>query len=640
MPGDSVDLKEFALFESFEEPFFVMDSDGTILYTNQRFSERFQKRSENLVGHNLMQRTSVRPLNLALDADWETMGNEVIQAGGRRAFERDLEDQSLKYTIYPYRSSRLLVIIQDITEQKRFARNAEQGQALLKALVNTIPASVIIIDAEMRLVGWNQFSQDTINGKSESEMRAAGINPFQRIHPDDLYEVKRTFLNILNFDIEDSVEFRMFHQNGPPYVWATARGKKVIIENKPCVVTVVTETTELFTAEDRRKLQEDKLRQAPKMELLGQLAGGIAHDFNNSLTAILVNTEILLEKLDPSLPFIENIRDIRKAALQSAEMTRKILNFVREQGTDAEPLVVDTIIDNHLQVLQRTLGANILLKWKPGLNDHMVRMVPGQLEQIVSNLCINSRDAISGPGTITVTTKARRIGNQAASALHPAMTAGNYIILSVTDTGCGIDADRLPHIFEPVFSAGKPGEGNGLGLAMVHGILQQNYGHIECTSKPGKGSTFTIYLPEYRQEAIPEPVTPEIAGTCSKGQATILLVEDEVNILKFIKEVLEDKGFAVLTAQDAETACRIADRQRDGIDLLITDIILPKMNGVQLSWKLQAERPEMKVLFMSGYAPETVSEQRIFREGVDFIQKPFGLQDFMKIVQQALCAIN
>ncbi len=627
---------EFVHFESFEEPVFVMDTKGDILYANSIFTERFLKSPHIGADLNLFVQDSSRPVVMAFHADWESMSKEVLRTNERFTFDKDLDECTLRYTLYPYNSSHLLVIAQDITEQKRFERQARQGKELLSALVNAIPASVIIVDANMHLVGWNRFSQETINGKSEKEMMS-GVNPFGRVHPDDLYELKKLFFNILKLDVEESAEFRMFHKDGPPYKWATIRGKRIIIEEKPCVIAVVTETTDLVSAEERRNSQESRLHQIPKMELLGQFTGGIAHDFNNSLTGILINTEQLLEKLDPELPFVENIRDIRRSALVSADMTRKLLDFVRNETSEPEIICLNKEIENLIPMLKRMIGENIRIEWAPGGSDPQVRIDPSQVDQIVSNLCINARDAISGSGKIIIATGSIHVEQSDCDDGHPCLSPGEYVSVSISDNGSGIDTQTLPHIFEPFFTTKSADKGTGLGLSLVRGTLQQNNGFIDCRSNPGKGTTFNVYLPEYRESAM-QPAAPQSEPLPELPIKTILLVEDEINILKFIKDILEEKGFTVFAAQDAETACRIFARQSSRIDLLITDIILPKMNGVQLARKLTDAQPDMKLLFMSGYAPETLCQQRSFEEGVDFIQKPFGLHDFMKIVHQTLVA--
>lgn len=629
------DKREFVHFESFEEPVFVIDANGSILFANTTFTERFLKRPKDCTDINLFDQGSSRPVVPELHADWKNMCQDVLRTSERFSFERDLEECSHRYTIYPYVNSQLLVIIQDVTEQKRTERQARQGKKLLTTLINTIPASVIIIDANMQLVGWNRFSQETVNGKSDSEMRS-GVDPFRRIHPDDLYELKQLFFNVLNLDADESAEFRMFHRNGPPYTWATVRARRALIDDKPCVIAVVTETNDLVTAEERRERRQLHLHQTPKMELLGQLTGGIAHDFNNSLTAILVTTELMLEQLDPSLPLTEKIRDIHSSAIGSADMTRKLLDFIRNQTTQPRIIGLNSVIENLLPILKRLIGENIRIEWRPDSSNALVRIDPYQIDQIITNLCINARDAISDSGTITVETGRKLVTQSDCNMGHACLSPGDYVSISVTDTGSGIDSDNLPRIFEPFFTTKEAGKGTGLGLSMIQGTLLQIGGFIDCHTESGKGATFNVYLPvSHEAETEKEPSPPdEPLQECSLK--TILLVEDEINILKFIKDILEEKGFTVLAALDAETALRNARRHSGRIDLLITDIVLPRLNGVKLGWKLLEDHPDMKILYMSGYAPETVSQYRNFTEGENFIQKPFGLHELLGIVHRTL----
>jgi PAS domain S-box-containing protein len=636
------DLDEFSLFENFEEAVFVMAPDGMIRYANKNFSARFGKQPCRCIGVNIYD-MDLSLLKIPLFTD-ETkhLCEEVIRTGKHAAFETDKNEKKLRLSIYPFRpadtkDSGLLVIVQDVTVQRRMELEARKGKAILDAIVDTIPASVIIIDSAMKLVGWNRFSRDNINGKSEIEMSA--VNPFGRVHPDDLSYLKRLFFNVIKLDVEETAEFRMFHKDGPPYKWATLRAKKVIIDDKPCVVAVVTETTELKQAEEWQKKTTSELEQAEKMELLGELAVGIAHDFNNSLTAILGNTELLLQQIDPSLHVNSNIKEIQRAAIQSAKMTRKLLDFARKQSKQPEIILLDQEIGYLLPLLKRMIGEHVRFVWSPDGENARVRLDPCHVDQIITNLCINARDALSGNGTITIATSRVQLSSADCQDKHPELSPGEYVRLSVSDTGNGIDQQTLPHIFEPFFTTKPLGNGTGLGLSMIYGTLKQNNGAIECKSDAGKGTAFHVYLPECREQQQDNvPVSQETIPTSSNE--TVLLVEDEPYILKIVKEVLENKGFKVLAAEDAETAIRLNNRHRDNIALLITDVMLPDTNGVQLSRKLQTINPEMKVLFMSGYAHDVIGHYGRFEKGVDFIQKPFPIDEFLRVVYRTLSSVN
>ncbi|AAM72920.1 MAG TPA: PAS domain-containing sensor histidine kinase [Chlorobaculum sp.] len=506
--------------------------------------------------------------------------------------------------------------------------------ASLTELYDAIPASIIIIDERMRLIGWNRFSRDTINGLSDNEM--PGINPMKRVHPDDLPEMIRKMRNVIDLDIELSAEFRMYHKSGPPYKWAMCRGKRTIIEGKTCVVAVVTEITDLKEAEEQRKKLQEQLLQLQKMELVGQLASGIAHDFNNALAAIIGNTELALKKLDPANPAVSNITDIHTLATRSANLTRQLLAFARKQMAMPRVLNLTEEVSDCLRLYQRLIDKNIHLEWHLCDEPIQVKLDPTQLEQILSNLLVNARDAIDGSGCITVRCEGARFEPTDGKTCNPRLSPGDYARLSITDSGCGIEASVLPHIYEPFFTTKEIGKGIGLGLSSVYGIVRQNNGHIECHSEPGKGTTFDIWLPLHQESQQKTDVHADKPQTELKTKAKIMVVEDEPYILKLVQDILESHEFTVFTATDADQCLLAAKTHEYRIDLLVTDVVLPTMNGIEQSRVLQKKNPAMKCLFMSAHAPDNVDGQKKLRVGVDFIEKPFGIDEFLRAIDQVL----
>jgi signal transduction histidine kinase len=496
-------------------------------------------------------------------------------------------------------------------------------------LLDAVPASIIVIDEDMQLIGWNVYSQNTVNGKPHHEM--LGINPFDRIHPDDVAMSKKAFLKTLYSDTEETAEFRMFHRNGPPYKWATAKTRKSVIDGKPCVVAIVTETSALKRTE---KLQE-QFRQLQEMELLGQLTGGIAHEFNNLMFGILGNAELIIEQLDESYQFIDNIRDIHSLANRSAILTRQMLAFAQKQIANPKKISLNKEIENLFPMLKSLIGDQIHIAWHPDSEEIGIHLDPSQLDEIIINLCLNSRDAIAGSGTITIETGRDFVDLKTCEAGHACHAPGDYARISITDTGCGIAAKILPHIYEPFYSTKEIGHGTGLGLSSVYGILKQNHGSISCRTEPGKGTTFSIYLP-MQEKAIGESDPGNHDQLFEWKDVTILLVEDEPTVLKMLKGVLAEKGITMLFTQDAKTAIKISDQYPDPINLLVTDTVLPHMNGLTLSRQLQAKRPELQTLVMTGLSQETFVPADLLTEGLNVIQKPFPLKRFMGIVSGML----
>jgi len=387
-------------------------------------------------------------------------------------------------------------------------------------------------------------------------------------------------------------------------------------------------------AEEEKIQLEAQLHQAQKMESVGRLAGGVAHDFNNMLSVILGHAELALMKSDPTQSLHVSLEEIRKAAVRSADLTRQLLAFARKQTIAPKVLDLNETVSGMLKMLQRLIGEAIHLKWQPEANLWPVKVDPTQIDQIMANLCVNARDSIADVGEIIIETRNSVIDNE-YSAQHAGFVPGEYIRLSVSDDGCGMGKETLPHIFEPFFTTKGTGKGTGLGLATVYGIVKQNNGFIFVHSEPDHGTIFTLYLPRHGclvaqtgTVGMPEP-TP-------RGQETILLVEDEQAILKLSTELLQLQGYTVLAANTPGEAIRLAGEHAGEIQLLMTDVIMPEMNGRDLANKLLSLNPRLKVLFMSGYTADVIAHHGVIDEGVHFIQKPFSVQNVAAEVRKAL----
>jgi PAS domain S-box-containing protein len=638
IPGPlSLDKFLSLVIERSSETIFIMDRDGRLLDSDNVFRDELRTGT-------LKSAIGKKPKEF-IDIETRKQKADIALSTGKPAsFDSIQDDFVSQYTIYPVFSAdgniaHFLLSARKTSDTQDTAKKDYNTLDAIAELYDAIPASIIIVDAQMRLIGWNSFSRDAINGLSDNEM--PGINPLKRVHPEDFTEVSRKVHNIIHLDTEESAEFRMFHKNGPPYKWAMFRGKRTIIEGQPCMVAVVTEISELKQAEEKQKKLQEELQQYQKMELIGQLAGGIAHDFNNALAAILGNTELALKKLTPSSPVVENINDIHKLARRSAEMTRQLLAFARKQVTLPKVFDMNEAVSECLQLHRRLIGEHIHFEWNPYREQLRVRLDPSQLDQILSNLFINARDAISGSGKILIGCDLAHFSQEECQTRCSGCLPGDYVRLFVSDNGSGIEAKMLPHIYEPFFTTKEIGKGTGLGLSTVYGIVMQNKGHIECYSEPGIGTTFNIFLPLYHEEsekteAPYEPFRRQEHECSLKARETIMVVEDEPYILKLIRDILEDHAFTVMTALDAEECLRITGEHDYRIDLVVTDVLLPDMNGIEMSRLLRQQNPSIKILFMSAHAPENLSHQQQLRDGVDFIQKPFGIADFFRAIENVL----
>ena len=383
-----------------------------------------------------------------------------------------------------------------------------------------------------------------------------------------------------------------------------------------------------------RKEMESQLVQAQKMESVGRLAGGVAHDFNNMLGIILGNTEMILEDMDADHPFIAKLLEIRAATERSTNLTRQLLAFARKQITAPKVLDINDTLEAMLKMLQQLIGEGIDLVWLPAEDLRSVKIDPSQVDQIVVNLCINARDAINGVGKITIETDNVNI-DEAYCRDHAGFKPGKYIMIAVSDNGCGMDRETLNNLFEPFFTTKDVGEGSGLGLATVYGIVKQNRGFINVYSEANEGTTFKIYLLQHSDKSVKEQQTTS-ASSATNGHETILLVEDEKSILKMTTEMLERLGYTVLAASMPGEAIRMVEAYSDEINMIITDVVMPEMSGRDLAEHLLHLYPNLKCLFMSGYTADVIAHHGVLDEGIQFINKPFAIQDLAGKVRKVL----
>jgi two-component system, cell cycle sensor histidine kinase and response regulator CckA len=369
------------------------------------------------------------------------------------------------------------------------------------------------------------------------------------------------------------------------------------------------------------------------MESIGRLAGGVAHDFNNMLGAILGHVEFAVEELEAESPVRDDLAEIRRAAERSAELTRQLLAFARKQTVSPKVLDLNQIVAGMLRMLQRLLGEDIELEWRPSARLWSIQADPSQLDQILANLCVNARDAIKDVGKITIETDNKSFDAEYC-ATHAGCTAGNYVLLAVSDDGCGMNKDVQAHLFEPFFTTKGVGKGTGIGLATVYGIVKQNEGFIGVYSEPGHGTTFRIYLPSCA-DAVSPSRAPE-ARAPQGGNETILVVEDEAAILGLTTRILKQLGYEVLTASSPLMALNVVEGHQGPIHLLLTDVVMPEMNGRDLAARLLVLHPAMRQLYMSGYTANVIAHHGVLDSRLQFLQKPFSSRELADAVRRAM----
>ncbi len=392
------------------------------------------------------------------------------------------------------------------------------------------------------------------------------------------------------------------------------------------------EIVERTRAEEEKARLSEELKQAQKMDSVGRLAGGVAHDFNNMLGVIIGHTDIAIESLDPSHPVHANLEEISKAASRSADLTRQLLAFAHKQTIAPRVMDLNETVAGMLKMLKRLIGENIDLRWRPGRELWPVRVDPSQIDQILANLCVNARDAISGVGHLTIETGNRTLLPDTAFA---GALPGEYVLLAVSDDGCGMSKEVLPQIFEPLFTTKDIGQGTGLGLATVYGIVKQNHGFIEVRSEPSRGTVFEILLPRHSGEIERARSKAPVDGTLH-GKETILLVEDEPVLLELTSQMVEMQGYQVLAAHSPNEALRLSEAHPGLIHLLMTDVVMPEMNGRDLANRLMSLYPRLRCLFISGYTSDVIAHHGVLDEGLHFLQKPYTAQVLAKKVREVL----
>jgi signal transduction histidine kinase/CheY-like chemotaxis protein len=397
------------------------------------------------------------------------------------------------------------------------------------------------------------------------------------------------------------------------------------VAGQPCAIAIFRDITE-------QKTLEKQLRQTQKMEAIGQLTGGIAHDFNNLLGVIIGYSEILEQRLPPDDPLHKDCLQIKKAGQSAASLTRQLLAFSRQQVLEPKVLDLNAIVLNVEKMLRRLIGEHIDLRTSLDPTLGNVKADQSQIEQVILNLAVNARDAMAEGGKLLIETANVDLDQDYARRHRPQLP-GQYVLLSVADTGKGMDAETQAHIFEPFFTTKEVGKGTGLGLSTVYGVVRQSGGHIWVYSEPGQGTTFKIYLPRVARmvQAQQAPATP---GDSMRGSETILLVEDEESLRGLTRSLLEDSGYTVLEAELPEAAVEIAARHGGPIHLLLTDMVMPGMDGRALAETLSPVRPEMKVIYMSGYTGFTPSG--LADSEVAWLAKPFTRQTLLRKVREAI----
>lgn len=643
------EAKYRTLYENMAQGVFYQASDGTLVDVNRSALEMFGLTRDQFLGRTFYHPEwkvvtedgaelppEKHPSMVALRSG-KTVTNAVLGAYNPR--RRAVTWMNIN-AVPQFRPSeagpfQVFVTLHDLTEQKR----AEEEQKALQAkLANAIDMA--------RLGPWEyDVATDTFLFDDHFyklfRTKAEDVGGYKMtsaeyarrfLHPDDAYIVEsgiRKAIETSDPRFSCQLGYRIICADGEIghitvrcFIEKDAKGRTVKFYGVNQDIT-------------ERKNLEAQLLQAQKMESVGRLAGGVAHDFNNKLSIILGNIEMAMEDLGDSSNSLHNyLAEINTAARQAGDLTRQLLAFARKQTIAPKLIDVNKVIEGMLKMLQRLIGEDIELSWSPGDALWTINMDPSQIDQILANLVVNARDAIPNTGHIMIETGNATLNDEDFTDIKD-FDSGDYVMIAVSDNGAGMSPEIQEHLFEPFFTTKDMGRGTGLGLATVYGIVKQNRGFIHFYSGPGQGTTFKIYVPRYEREK-GEDAREGRTGPLSSGHETLLLVEDEPAILKVVKRMLIRLGYNVLAARTAAEAMQLATEHGEKIQLLITDVIMPEINGRELVREIQTAHPGVKVLYMSGYTADVIAHHGVLEKEVDYIQKPFSTPSIAAKVREVL----
>jgi len=495
-----------------------------------------------------------------------------------------------------------------------------EGRTRLDALMEKMPAVLWTTDAELRFTSGMGAGLEIL-GLVSGEM--AGKSLYEYFHTEDpeflAIAAHRRALAGERVTYELDWQKHVFESHVQPL-----RSTEGVVIG---VIGVALDITD-------RKHLADQLRVSQKMQAVGELAGGVAHDFNNLLMIVKGHAEMLLDRIADSSPARHNLEQIQGATDRAATLTRQLLAFSRKQVLQPKVIDLNDVVAGMIKMFARVIGENIELAFLPGSKLASVKADPGQMEQVLLNLVVNARDAMPDGGRLTIETSNVEVDRVSASQ-HPAMEAGSYVVLVVSDTGCGMDAGTQARIFEPFFTTKGHGKGTGLGLATVYGVVKQSGGFIWVYSEVDRGTTFKIYLPQVTAD-VDRLVAEKASSGPTPGTETVLFVEDEESVRELVRDYLGRSGYRVLHAADGIQALETAGAHKGPIHILVTDVVMPRLSGRELVTRLSAARPDLKVLYISGYTDDSIFRHGVLEGGVAFLQKPFNLKDLAQKIREVL----
>ena len=646
-PTESIHEQAFLdqVLEHSPVPMVIFNPQGMALRANQALYTVLNLTAEQVIGKYTLQQDD----NLKLKAIEEKI-YQLLHHGHQISFEllwkhnlvkgvnfTGAHDPYMDVSMYPLRDNQgeLTHIVcqwNDITARKAIETRISESESNLRSFINNTDESIWSFDKNYNYILFNDAYAQVFFNEYGVELKR-GMNALTYLAE----EHQAFWLPLTNATLNGEKKSFEFSHDFGDITRFFRTSLNPIIENGEItgVAAMSVDITDIKEAERKLRESENQLLQAQKMESVGRLAGGVAHDFNNMLGVILGHTDLMLQKLNPDSPLKPGLAEILKAGRRSSELVRQLLAFARQQTVEPKVLDLNHAVSGMINMLKRLIGEDIDLVWAPDKNLWPVKIDPSQLDQILANLCVNSRDAIKDVGKVTIET-ANRVFDETYCQNHPGFKEGEYSMLAVSDNGEGMENETLENVFEPFFTTKAIGKGTGLGLATVYGVIKQNNGFINVYSEPGHGTTFKIYLPRFTQDRAPLAVPEEYGDHKRDTGETVLLVEDEVSNLQLTTTILETEGYRVLPAGSPIEAIRMATEYTGSIDLLLTDVIMPEMNGRVLSEKIHSLYPDVCCIYMSGYTANVIAHHGVLEEGINFIQKPFSVNELAVKLREVL----
>lgn len=608
----------------------VVDVDGQRLYNSPSYHRVLGYTAEELESSSSFEQIHPDDRDRVREAAAEARRTGVGRPLEYRMRHKDGTWRVMESTASVIRSrsgepERLVIVNRDVTQRKEAEESLHVSESGFRSMIEDAPYGIYRAGVDGKLLRANPALQKMLGYDKLDELLNASLPTNVFRNPSDFGGFKELLENATEFK---DVEVELKRRDGAPItVRCTGRKVKEEHEGVLCFDVFAEDVTD-------RRILERQLRMAGKMEAVGRLSGGIAHDFNNLLGVIIGYGQVLKRRLGAGSDLLECAEEIEKAGQRAASLTRQLLAFSRQQILTPSILKLNDLVLDMAKMLPRLLGEDVTVNTSLSSDLGMVKADQGQVEQVIMNLAVNARDAMPEGGTLRIQTTNVEL-DQAYAWQHPGAKPGHYVMLAVIDSGTGIDPDTLTHIFEPFFTTKEVGKGTGLGLATVYGVVKQSGGYIWVESEPGHGASFQIFLPRVDEPTADTAATTPVDETVG-GSETILLVEDSEPLRKLTRSFLESHGFKVLAAQNGEEALEVEARHSGKIDLLLTDVVMPGMNGRALAERLLPKQLGMRVLYISGYTDSFVARHGVLEEGMVLLHKPFTEEVLIRKVLEVL----